>query len=198
MNLNLNRSGENDFIYLVNRVVVTIDDHFMVLNSEGSGELFFKESKSGATTLKELLVENVYEKLHSYVTQSLLVRNKIISKYHFIHLLDQRIALRFIVYPVLNTLSTTAILIEAVPVDENTIIHGKAFSEDISEGSEAKPLEEALQASETKFQAFFSSINDGVFLSENGKITECNDQAQKIFGCRREEIVGKEISTVFP
>ena len=49
----------------------------------------------------------------------------------------------------------------------------------------------SLEENEAKFRALFEASNDAVFIMDTEKFLECNDQTLKVFGCRREDIIGR-------
>ena len=128
MNFKLNSSKENNILHLFDQLVVVIDEHMTVLHYEGASELFFKQHLSKeAYSLKDFLGENIYEKLYKYLTQALLTGSKVISKYYFIQTSKKKLSLRFVVAPDQKNLSTS-IFMEALTVEDSTIIYGKALS----------------------------------------------------------------------
>ncbi|MCK5764649.1 MAG: response regulator [Bacteroidales bacterium] len=48
-----------------------------------------------------------------------------------------------------------------------------------------------LKTSEEKYKALFSKANDAIFLMDHGTFQDCNDKTLKMFGCKREEIIGQ-------
>jgi len=48
-----------------------------------------------------------------------------------------------------------------------------------------------LEENEEKYRALFEASNDAVFIMDEEKFLECNDQTFKIFGCAREDIIGQ-------
>ena len=59
--------------------------------------------------------------------------------------------------------------------------------------------EQALQASEIKFQALLKAAPDAVVIANNqGRITLINDQAQEMFGYDRSELLGEPIEILLP
>ncbi len=66
------------------------------------------------------------------------------------------------------------------------------FSRDITE---SKRAEEALHASEAKYRALFEATGDAIFAMEVGDsgpcFVECSSSTLKMFGCSREDIIGK-------
>jgi PAS domain S-box-containing protein len=61
----------------------------------------------------------------------------------------------------------------------------------IKEKSEHKQAEQALHESEERYRKFFESANDAIFLMENDRFVDCNPKTLEVFGCRREDIIGK-------
>ena len=56
--------------------------------------------------------------------------------------------------------------------------------------TDLKRIETALLENETKYRSIFSQANDSIILLEGEKVLECNDQAEQMFGRKREEIIG--------
>ena len=52
--------------------------------------------------------------------------------------------------------------------------------------------------SERRFKCIFENTNDSIFLLKNGKIIECNPKAEAMFHCRREDLVGRDLSSFSP
>jgi diguanylate cyclase (GGDEF)-like protein/PAS domain S-box-containing protein len=48
-----------------------------------------------------------------------------------------------------------------------------------------------LQDSELKYRTLFEAANDAIILMDKSKYLECNKKALKIFGCRKNQIIGK-------
>jgi len=48
-----------------------------------------------------------------------------------------------------------------------------------------------LKTSEEKYKALFSKANDAIFLMDHATFRDCNDKTLKMFGCKREEIIGQ-------
>lgn len=200
MNLTLKKSGENNFITLVNRSVITIDDGMEVLSYEGSGETFFKENtiiKKGSN-LREVLLDNIFDKLSGYLTQSLLIRCKTISKYHIIHYKKTRLSVRFLIYPILGTNASTVILMESMPVDENTIIPGNPFYNEKKFIKKEKgytvtenntKLQNELEEERSKYDSLLSGSNDAVFILQTNLVVDCNQKATELLGYKKEELI---------
>lgn len=204
MNLNLKKS-DNDFVTLVNRLVVTIDDRMEVLNYEGSGETFFKSAHTAANYLPDLLSEVVFEKLNPYLTQTLLLRSKIISQNHIVQFQNSRLSLRFLLYPVSGPVYSTVILLESMPVDEDTIIEGKPFYDEyqflpkkskvLYENEEDKnelrnaQLRETVAENEARYASLLSGSSDAILVLKAEKVTECNAKALDLLKCKKEEIL---------
>ncbi|MBC8183494.1 PAS domain S-box protein [candidate division KSB1 bacterium] len=63
-----------------------------------------------------------------------------------------------------------------------------AFALDISE---LKKAEQALLENENKYHQLFEQANDAIFLMESEIFVDCNRKTLEMFGCTREQIIGK-------
>lgn len=204
MNLNLKKS-DNDFVTLVNRLVITIDDRMEVLNREGNVETFFKENASDVTHLPELLLDLVFEKLHPYLTQALLLRSKIISKNYVVPYQDIKLSLRFLLYPIEGPVYSTIISMESVPVDDETIIEGKAFydensfldkhkitsNDNLENHSNPADRKFVLGESQAKYLSLLNGSNDAVFLLRGDQVIDCNPKALDLLKCEKDHIINR-------
>ena len=57
--------------------------------------------------------------------------------------------------------------------------------------TDLKAAERALQENETKFRMLFNSANDAIFLMQGVEILDCNRMTEVLFGCGREQILGR-------
>jgi len=57
--------------------------------------------------------------------------------------------------------------------------------------SQRKEKDRALRESEEKYRTIFESANDAIFLMKDGKFVDCNRKTLEIFGCSREDIIGR-------
>ena len=57
--------------------------------------------------------------------------------------------------------------------------------------SERKWAEKALSESEAKYRTLFEAAQSGIFLVRDDQFIDCNSHTLKIFGCAREQIIGK-------
>jgi len=48
-----------------------------------------------------------------------------------------------------------------------------------------------LKQSENKYQTLFNSAPDGIFIMDSDQILDCNEKTMRMFGCSREEIIGR-------
>ena len=58
--------------------------------------------------------------------------------------------------------------------------------------SEQKESNEKIQISEQKYRTIFSQANDAIFIMDSDFFIDCNDKTLVMFGCKREEIIGKQ------
>ena len=63
-----------------------------------------------------------------------------------------------------------------------------AFFSDITEKKKAY---DELEKSELKFKSLFDLANDSIFLMDEEIFIDCNQKTLNLFGCRKEEIIGK-------
>ena len=55
-----------------------------------------------------------------------------------------------------------------------------------------KKAEDALKESEKKFKTLFETASDAIFTMSGDEFIDCNSQTLKMFGCKREDIVGEK------
>lgn len=57
--------------------------------------------------------------------------------------------------------------------------------------TEQKRIERDLQERETLYRTLFEHAEDAIFLMERNLFVDCNPKALKMFGCRKDDIIGK-------
>ncbi|MFA6467657.1 MAG: PAS domain S-box protein [Bacteroidota bacterium] len=73
--------------------------------------------------------------------------------------------------------------------DEQGIVIGTTgFSHDITE---RKIADEMIKESEARFKTLFEKANDAILIMRDGVFIDCNHKTERMFGCRKEEIVGR-------
>ena len=63
----------------------------------------------------------------------------------------------------------------------------------IEDVSERKRAEQELRESEERFRNLNAAAFEGIVISENGRLIDVNDQALKLFGYEREEMIGRNV-----
>ncbi len=74
---------------------------------------------------------------------------------------------------------------------ENIISLLKIVGEIFAFALSRKRITEALKQSESKYKMLFEHANDAIFLVEGGTFVECNPKGLSMFGCTREQIIGR-------
>lgn len=64
--------------------------------------------------------------------------------------------------------------------------------------TERKRIQTIIEENENKYRTLFESVGDGVFVMEDNVFIDCNENAAKLFGLRREDIIGKNPSSLSP
>lgn len=70
-----------------------------------------------------------------------------------------------------------------------------ALFADVSEKNKAF---EQLEKSELKFKSLFDFANDSIFLMEDDIFIDCNKKTLELFGCKKEDIIGKKPYSLSP
>ncbi len=83
-------------------------------------------------------------------------------------------------------------------VQERTAQLASANEGMLSEIAERKRAEEALRESQERFQTLATATFEGICLSEDGRIKDCNDQFLVMLGYQRSELLGKALSELMP
>jgi len=71
------------------------------------------------------------------------------------------------------------------------ITHLKIIGDSIANVLERKRTEAAQQKSEMKHRLLFESANDSIFIMKENQFIDCNSKTLEMFGCEREQIIGK-------
>ncbi len=58
--------------------------------------------------------------------------------------------------------------------------------------TERVEMERELEKSERKYRTVFESANDAIIIMDEEKFVDCNEKAEEIFSCDREEIIGEK------
>ena len=74
---------------------------------------------------------------------------------------------------------------------EETISLLRVMGEIFANALERKRSAESLKESEGRYRTLFESANDAIFLMREDTFIDCNRQTLKMFGCTREEIIGR-------
>lgn len=77
------------------------------------------------------------------------------------------------------------------PFSRNDIRRLEYIGTQITSLLRRKKAEEAFIESEHKYKALFESANDAIFLMDTYQFIDCNNPTLEMFGCSREEIIGK-------
>jgi PAS domain S-box-containing protein len=85
-----------------------------------------------------------------------------------------------------GTLGTGLMSARVISLDD--IPHIISITHEITE---TKRAEERIKASEARYRSLFETANDAIFLMEGGFIIDCNRKTLEMFGCRREQIIGR-------
>ena len=59
------------------------------------------------------------------------------------------------------------------------------------DSTDQKQAEQSLKDSEAKFRALFETAQDAIFLMDAGVIVDCNPHAERLFACRKTDIIGR-------
>jgi len=77
---------------------------------------------------------------------------------------------------------------EVVRDSTGAIVELFGINQDITD---VKQVEEALIESEKKFKTLFESASDAIFITNREVFLDCNGKTLEMFGCEREQIVGR-------
>ena len=68
----------------------------------------------------------------------------------------------------------------------------------IQDITERKKAEGALRESEAHYSALVRSLTDALFTIRDGIITWCNDRVEAVYGYTKDELAGRQVSSLFP
>ena len=74
---------------------------------------------------------------------------------------------------------------------DSDITHLKIMGDAIVNTMERKRAEMAMQKSEMKHRLLFESANDSILIMKDTQFIDCNSRTLEMFGCEREQIIGK-------
>jgi len=82
------------------------------------------------------------------------------------------------------------ILNSAIPLhgSDGEITGAFIVNQDITEMVQAR---KEIEDNERKFRTLFDSAKDAIFLNKDGRFVDCNSQTLQMFGCRRDQIIGR-------
>ncbi len=87
-----------------------------------------------------------------------------------------------------NKTTFVRVVFKCIYDDEKNVISGIGLVEDITE---RKKAEMALSDSEQKYRMLFEKANDAIMLMDNEIFIDCNKKTLNLFGCSKDEIIGK-------
>jgi len=77
------------------------------------------------------------------------------------------------------------------PFTERDVQRLNSISAQITSVIKRKIDEEKVKENERKFRLLFETANDAIFLMKENRFIECNQKTLEMFGCKRENIIGK-------
>jgi PAS domain S-box-containing protein len=81
---------------------------------------------------------------------------------------------------------------------DGDVTHLRIIGDSIANTLERKRAEIATQKSELKHRLLFESANDSIFIMQDDRFIECNMKTLEMFGCQRQEILGKKPTDFSP
>jgi diguanylate cyclase (GGDEF)-like protein/PAS domain S-box-containing protein len=84
------------------------------------------------------------------------------------------------------------------PWPEEIITLLKVVGEILASALEGKHSIELLKESEGRYKALFENANDAIFLLRENTFVDCNNEALRMFGCAKDEIIGQPPFKLFP
>lgn len=81
---------------------------------------------------------------------------------------------------------------------QTTLYLLRVMGEIFANAIERKRSNESLRESEGRYRTLFESANDAIFLMREDMFVDCNNQTLRMFGCNRNDIIGKPPYTFSP
>jgi PAS domain S-box-containing protein len=161
----------------------------LVYRLDENGELIFISTNQSAVNILQIDLYSLISKKIQYVFPG-LVEEGVVDKFKAVISTGHPLKNQMINYKDLHF--TGYYEFSAMRLTENTIA---VFFTDITEKQNAI---EALIKSELKYKTLFDSANDAIFLMKDDKFIDCNKKTTELFGCPKDEIIGKSPQVFSP
>jgi PAS domain S-box-containing protein len=87
---------------------------------------------------------------------------------------------------------TTIFVRESATVTRGADGRAQYYDGIIEDISERKKAEQAFRESEERFHNLTAAAFEGIVITDNSRIVDINDQGLKLFGCERQEMIGRD------